>query len=287
MGKSSNIIGIGCGSGHDSGAAIISSGQLVCCVEEERITRIKNDSSFPEKSIEFCLESAGIQTHDVDLAVIGWHPNEQISQHANFMLRGDFYRPSVLKTKAKFLARLHWSSKDDQNRLKRIFPNAKILPLKHHMAHAASAHFCSELENTTVITMDGRGEWSTGMIASGTGNKLEILEEAYFPQSLGLTYLAFTQYLGFNLHDEYKVMGLAAYGKPIYLDEMRKVFKFNPGTMFDVDLSYIQHPGYSANCNWGSGYFTDKVVRIFGPARDENEEITQKHMDMHIACRLG
>jgi carbamoyltransferase len=129
------------------------------------------------------------------------------------------------------------------------------------------------------MTMDGRGEWATMLLAAGEGKNIRKIKELYYPASLGIFYLAFTHYLGFDTHDEYKVMGLAPYGNPKYMDFFRKALKFSENTIVEMDLSLLQHPGYLPVA-WGKKYFSDKVVSMLGPARNPKEPMTQHHMDI-------
>lgn len=276
-GKDKVILGLGCSSGHDSGAAIIIGNRLVAAIEEERLTRRKHDNTFPRQSIRFCLEQAGVTNEQVDTVIVGWTPHGHMLRKLSLLA----YRsksPKVIRRKVDFLRNLHFATINDGKMIRSMFPAARFEYIEHHMAHAASAFFASRFERASIISLDGRGEWSTGLLGLGEDTRVNKIQESFWPQSLGLLYLAFTRYLGFGNYDEYKVMGLAAYGQPTYLDEMRKIFRFDPDHIFHVDPDYIQHQSY-ADCEKGH-YWTRATEKRFGPPRRPDEEITQHHMDV-------
>jgi len=275
------ILGLGCSSGHDSGASLIAGGRLLAAIEEERLTRKKHDSDFPMQSIRFCLDRAGISGDRVDQVVIGWTPRGHYLKKAGILVHKSM-SPRVMRRKAAFLRNLHYGTLNDGRTVRMLFPNASVHFIEHHMAHAASSFYASPFDRASILSLDGRGEWSTGLLGLGDGSGIVKIRESFWPQSLGLLYLAFTRYLGFGNHDEYKVMGLAAYGEPVHLDEMRKIFRFDPETIFHVDTAYIQHQSYSG-CAKGD-YWTSLVEKTFGPPRKDSQEITRTHMD--IACSL-
>lgn len=272
------ILGLGCSSGHDSGASLIIGNKLVAAIEEERLTRTKHDSTYPYKSIRFCLERENINSDQVDTVVIGWDPHGHLWKKFGFLFRGSVH-PQVMHRKINFLRNLYFGPLNDGKITQQLFPNAQIKFIEHHQAHAASAFFASPFDKASIISLDGRGEWSTGMLGLGEGTKITTIQESFWPQSLGLLYLAFTRYLGFGNYDEYKVMGLAAYGKPTYIDEMREnVFRFDKNNIFHVNSDYVQHQSYSS-CDKGV-YWTSRVEEIFGSARKPDEEITENHMNI-------
>lgn len=162
----------------------------------------------------------------------------------------------------------------------------KIINVEHHRSHLASAFFASPFDEAAIVSIDGSGDFTTTMIAVGKGNQIKVLDSVDFPVSAGLFYTAFTQYLGFpHYGDEYKVMGLAPYGNPVYVEQIRKILKFTPDGLFDWDVNYFVNPneiklGYEKNIPVVSTLYGDKMVEIFGPARKEGEELTQKHKDI-------
>ena len=263
------IIGINYGSGHDSSAAIIADGKLIAIGEEERFTRKKHDNSFPYKSIEFCLSQAGLKYEEVTHACIGWDEWVHSGKRIAFLFRDA--NPWGMWRRLKFLRVLVLMAREGKRRANVIFQNAKIFSIEHHIAHAASVYFTSDFEESAIISWDGRGEWSTGILAYAKGNEIKKLKETFYPHSLGMLYTAFTHYLGFSSNDEYKVMGLSAYGKPVFKDKINSIVRFSESNIINVNLDYFQHPGYSDNASWGENYYSQKLVSELGAARKEDE----------------
>lgn len=270
------ILGIGACS-HDSGAAIIVDNTLVAACEEERFTRLKHDWHFPTLSIEFCLKRAGVSRSEVDFVAIGWHPTRASWRRLAFLF--NLRQGWRLWRKAAFLRGLLVQPFQVAAKLRGHFPRAKVLFVEHHLAHAASAFFCSPFEEAAILTLDGRGEWSTGLMAVGSGNRVIKINEQYFPQSLGLVYTAVTHYLGFEDYGEYKLMGLSSYGEPEYQNIFRNIFRFDAKKMFEIDISWIQHPSFAV-CPWGDRYYSDRMVQTFGPPREKGEPITRLHQNV-------
>jgi carbamoyltransferase len=279
-----NILAISGCSGHDTGAALISDGRLIVAVEEERLNRIKHYSGFPQMSIDYCLKAAGLSHNDIDHVGLSWDPNAHLLKRLGFMC---FYgNPRHFFRRFKLIADVTRFGISAKRALKRSFPAAKFHFLEHHIAHASSAFFGSGFKEAAIITMDGRSEWTTVLLSVGKGKSIKKIKELYYPSSLGLFYVAFTHYLGFNMHDEYKVMGLASYGSPKHIDFFRKALRFSERTIVDIDLSLVRHPGYMA-AEEGKKYYSDKVVSALGPARGPKEPITQRHMDIAASLQAG
>src|SRR6185369_12726094 len=162
----------------------------------------------------------------------------------------------------------------------------KIINVEHHRSHLASAFFASPFDEAAILSIDGSGDFTTTMIAVGKGNQIEVLDSVDFPVSAGLFYTAFTQYLGFpHYGDEYKVMGLAPYGNPVYVEQVRKVLHFTVDGLFQWDENYIANAteiklDYSTHVPMISTLYGKKIIEIFGPARQAGEELTQKHKDL-------
>ena len=205
---------------HDSAAALVRDGEIIAAAQEERFTRKKHDSSFPVNAVEYCLAEEGIRLEDVDHVVFYDKPflkfERLLETYVAFAPRGlrSFQMAMPLWIREKlFQKNLLFTE------LKRFSPSIdwdkKLLFTEHHQSHAASAFFPSPFEEAVVLTMDGVGEWATTSVAIGRGNNLEIIREILFPHSLGLLYSAFTYYTGFRVNSgEYKLMGLAPYGRP-------------------------------------------------------------------------
>ena len=278
------ILGISCFY-HDSAAALIKDGELVAASEEERFSRIKHDNGFPHHAIQFCLDYAGIQSGDLDYVVFYEKP----------LLKFDRILRSGLAAWPKSWlpfreALITWMN--DKLWIKALLqealpdaPNDRFLFVEHHLSHAASAFFASPFEDAAVVTLDGVGEWTTTAIgkaqADWTGqgeNRIDLLEEIRFPHSLGLLYSTFTAFLGFRVNNgEYKVMGMAPYGQPRYLDQVAKIVETYPDGSFWLDMDYFQYH-YSATRT-----FSDKFIQLFGePRRPESDfytHATHPHKD--------
>ena len=271
----------------DVSAVLLRDGAVVAALEEERFTRIKHYAGFPTQSIQRCLEMAGIAGSEVSHVAISRDPKANLPQKALFALKK---RPSV----SLILDRLknQRAVRDVEGPLADALgvDRAALPPVhnvEHHPAHLASAFFCSPFEEAAVAAIDGFGDFVSTSMASGKGTKIEVHERVYFPHSLGMLYTAVTQHLGF-LHygDEFKVMGLAPYGNPTRVDEVRQLVKLLPGGTFELELDYFRHWSDGVEMEWDEGYptlgrvYADAICDILGPARDKDEEITQHHEDL-------
>ena len=272
----------------DSSAAIFKDGKLLVAAEEERFRRIKHWAGFPSLAIQFCLKEAGITMYDVDHISIGRDTKAKLWNKFLFVLKG------IGKKNSLFFDRLLNSKKivsvEKELAVLGNLPvnllKSKIKYVEHHRAHLASAFFASPFEESAILSIDGSGDFTTTMIAFGKGNKIEVIDSLDFPVSAGLFYTAFTQYLGFpHYGDEYKVMGLAPYGQPIYVDEISKILKFTDNGLFDWDSSYFASAyqislSYENNLPNVSKLYSQKLEDLFGPPRLEGELLSQKHKDI-------
>jgi carbamoyltransferase len=224
---------------HDSAAALVSDGTIVAAAEEERFSRVKHDSGFPRLAIQFCLERAGITIHDVDYVVFYEKPFVKferllLTAFATFPRSRRVFTESM----RRWITDKLWIKPLIKDQL-RIDPR-KILFCDHHMSHAAASYFCSPFDESVIITVDGAGEWSTGTVGMGRGTKIELEQEARFPHSLGLLYSAFTAYCGFEVNEgEYKLMGMAPYGTPRYVDKIEKMVHVGADGSYWLDLDYF------------------------------------------------
>ena len=265
---------------HDSAAAIIKDGEIIACAQEERFTRIKHDPSFPEKSIKFCLDSCKIKLSDVDAVVFYEKPfikfERLLETYIAFFPWGlkSFIASFPIWIKEKL-----FQKKLIFNKLNQIDKNFKIDKLKfseHHLSHAASAFFASPFKESSILTLDGVGEWTTSSIAQGNKNEIKIKKEIHFPHSVGLLYTSFTYYLGFKVNSgEYKVMGLAPYGKPIYYEKIKEfILDLKDDGSFVVDQSFFKYAT-------GLKMISEKFEKLFGKkTRLPSEKIEQFHMDI-------
>jgi carbamoyltransferase len=268
------ILGISCYY-HDAAACLLVDGEVVAAAHEERFTRIKQDADFPKQSIAFCLEHAGIAAGDLDFVAFYDKPFlkfERILETA--IAEAPFGLPSFLKAMPLWLKQKLFIPKLIERELPEF--RGKLLFPEHHESHAASAFFQSPYEEAAFLTIDGVGEWATTSYGVGKGNDLKILAEQHFPHSLGLLYSAFTYYTGFKVNSgEYKVMGLAPYGEPKYVDLVYKhLIDLKDDGSFRMDQSYFD---YAA----GLRMTNDKFHRLFGgPPRQPETWMTQREMDL-------
>jgi len=267
---------------HDSAATILIDGEIIAAAQEERFTRIKHDSNYPYNAVEFVLNFAKLKLNDVDQIIFFEKPflkfERLLETYVAFAPRGfkSFCMAMPVWLKDKL-----FQKKILFNELKRHDSNfndeKKIYFSDHHLSHAASAFFPSPFEEAIVLTADGVGEWATTTVAIGKGNKLEIKKEIHFPHSLGLLYSAFTYYTGFKVNSgEYKLMGLAPYGAPIYEDKIKNnLIDIKEDGSFYLDQSYF-------NYATGLTMTNKKFDNLFGQkVRDaKHEKLTQFHMDI-------
>lgn len=266
---------------HDSAAALIEDGTVVAAAQEERFTRKKHDDRFPENAIQYCIDEAGLNLGDVDFVAFYDKPflkfERLLETYLAFApsgfrsfkmaipvwLKEKLFQKDLLRKKFKaFDAEFDWQN--------------KLLFSEHHQSHAASAFFPSPFEEAIVLTMDGVGEWATTSVALGRGRELNMVREIHFPHSLGLLYSAFTYYTGFKVNSgEYKVMGLAPYGEPVYKDLiLEKLMDVKEDGSFRLDQQYFNY------CT-GLTMTNKKFDELFGgPPRKAEVRLTQKHMDL-------
>ena len=267
---------------HDSAACLVRDGEVIAAAQEERFTRKKHDSAFPDRAINYCLKEAGIAPHQVDYIVFYDKPflkfERLLETYLAFAPKGlrSFITsmPVWLKDKLFQKSVITDALKDLWG--KDIKWEERLLFSEHHLSHAASAFFPSPFESAAVLTMDGVGEWTTTSLAIGQGNQLEVVKEIHFPHSLGMLYSAMTYYTGFKVNSgEYKVMGLAPYGKPVYADLIKKyLIDIKEDGSFALDMSYFN---YCTGLTMTSKKFDD----VFGgPPREPESELTQREMDL-------
>ena len=259
------VLGISCYY-HDAAAAIVEDGRLIAAAEEERFTRRKHDAAFPIHAIEFCLRRAGISASELDRVVFYEKPFLRLERLLVSALR-TFPRSRRVFQEAMiaWLGDKIWIRHQIEDRLG--VPASCIFFTEHHTSHAASAFLVSPYENAAILTVDGAGEWATTTIGVGAGNDIRVIEELRFPHSLGLLYSAFTAFLGFEVNEgEYKVMGLAPYGQPRYVDKVRKLIRFDQDGTFELDLSYFAFQHSTDRT------FSRKFVALFGEPRRPGDD---------------
>jgi carbamoyltransferase len=270
-----NILGISAYY-HDSAAALVRDGEILAAAQEERFTRKKHDYSFPQNAIDYCLEEAGIERGDLDLVVFYDKPLLKFERILETYVS---YSPSGFKLFLMglplWLKQKLYTPRELRKGLGGEY-KGRFVFLEHHESHAASAFFPSPFEEAAILTMDGVGEWTTASIAKGSGNRIEMLKELRFPHSLGLLYSAFTYFTGFRVNSgEYKLMGLAPYGNPVYRDRI-----MNELLDLKEDGSFRMNMDYFAFC-YNDRMTSSKMNELFdGPPRTSETEITQREMDI-------
>jgi len=256
-----NILGISCYF-HDSAAVLLLDGVLAAAAEEERFSRKKHDFSFPENAIKFCLETGNISGKDLDYVVLFEKPFSKFDRLIQTVLQGfpKSYEMFIQSMRTWLLDKL-WIKGHIAKFLE--INKDQILFSEHHISHAASTYFCSPFAESAVLTFDGVGEWCTTSIGEGTGNYLRLIKEIHFPHSIGLLYSAFTAFLGFEVNEgEYKVMGMASYGTPIYTDKIKKIVRLQ------TDGSYWLDPKYFSTHYSARKTYTRRFEELFGAPRN-------------------
>ena len=259
---------------HDSAACLVKDGEIIAAAQEERFTRKKHDHNFPKNAIDFCLKFAGISINEIEYTAFYDKPflkfERILETYLAFAPKGI---SSFIKAMPLWIKEKLWMKEYIKNE---TGFTGKILFPEHHFSHAASAFYPSPFQNAAIITMDGVGEWTTSSYGAGTGNKIELLADIKFPHSLGLLYSAITYYTGFKVNSgEYKVMGLAPYGNPIYKDIiLKELIDVKEDGSFKMNMEYFN---YSAGLTMTGKKF-DKLFG--GPPRKPESELTQKEMDL-------
>jgi carbamoyltransferase len=261
---------------HDSAAALVVDGEIVAAAQEERFTRKKHDPAFPSRAVAYCLAEAGLRPDQVDYVAFYDKPLTKFERLLETYLA---FAPEGFRSFA--MAMPLWLK--DKLHMRRTIraglggpTRARLVFTDHHESHAASAFFPSPYEEAAVLTLDGVGEWSTATIGRGVGNKIELTHHIAFPHSIGLLYSAFTYYCGFKVNSgEYKLMGLAPYGKPVYIDAILKhLIDLKPDGSFWLNMEYFQ---YCQGLTMTNRRFHD----LFGgPPRRPESELSQRHMDL-------
>jgi carbamoyltransferase len=277
----------------DSSACLVSDGKLLCAIEEERIRRIKHWAGLPTESLKWCLQYAGAQISDVDYIAVSRDPSAHLHKK---ILRVLSKAPSFNFLKNRFqnvskIKDLKTSIADSLDLDKSVI-KAVIQNVEHHRAHIASSFLLSLFDKSDCVSVDGFGDYLSVMRGSGVDNKIEIHDWVEYPHSLGIFYTALTQFLGFNNYgDEYKVMGLSAYGENTFEQEMNQIIKLNGNGLFKLDTSYFQHDKEGVDMVWEGGMpslgqiFSSKINDLLGSPRDPQEGLNQNHKDMAFSIQ--
>lgn len=275
----------------DSSACLIIDGKLIAAAEEERFRRIKHWAGFPREAIRYCLAEAGIGAERVQHIAI----NQDL--RANFL-------PKTWFTARHFFSHLirdRLTNTATKQSVIRVYETelgtrftGRLHKVEHHLAHIASAALMSPFEDCAVLSLDGFGDFASTAAGVMREGQMKVLDRVLFPHSLGIFYQAMTQYLGFwSYGDEYKVMGLASYGAPTYVEALRRMIRLTGGYRFELNLDFFRHHRENVNLSWEGGapevgaLFSDRWEALLGPARGKDGEITQRHQDLaHSAQRV-
>ena len=280
-----NILGVNAYHGNAS-AAIVCDGKLLAAVEEERFNRVKYAAGFPGAAIRYCLREAGLTLADIDHVAVPRNPFARLATKLAYALRMPSFARERVKVLAKFTGIREALAQAFESDPAKIA--AKFHRIEHHLAHLASAFYCSPFEEAALLSADGLGDFASTMWGAGSGPRINVHGAIAFPHSLGLYYSAVTQYLGFlKFGDEYKVMGLAAYGQAEFLDTFRKIVKSN-GTRFELGLEYFIHHRTGPEMTWADAdktpslgkMYSSALPRDLGPARNPEETLETRHRNL-------
>ncbi len=271
----------------DSAAALVKDGRLIAAAEEERFRRIKHWSGLPTEAMQWCLADAGLKLGDVDHIAINRNPKVNNLRRALYVLR---QRPR-LSLILKRLGNIKRAG-SFEDAVQAAFPGEKLRAqvhrIEHHLAHLASSFLVSDFDDAVCLSVDGFGDFASSAWGMGQGNDIQIDGRVYFPHSLGIFYSVITQFIGFPYFgDEYKVMGLAPYGEPKYLKEMRELVQVQPDGTFKLNLKYFRHHTDDVHYTWdnctpevGTLYKKEPMEALFGPQREKGAALEQKHRDL-------
>jgi carbamoyltransferase len=270
----------------DSSAALVRDGKLVAAAEEERFRRTKHWAGFPSQAIAYCLSEAGIRLSDIDHVAFNQDSRANLLRKIQYTVLN---RPNLNLVLQRLRNRR--SRAGIPALLEQTFPGetirATIHPVEHHLAHLSSAFHVCPFEEAAVVSVDGFGDFSSAAWGVAAGSDISTYGRVYFPHSLGIFYQAITQHLGFpHYGDEYKVMGLAPYGSPTFLDKMRKIVRLLPGGGFQLDLNFFRHHREDIAYQWMNGspefgdLFSPALEDLLGPRRAPNAQLEERHNDI-------
>jgi carbamoyltransferase len=278
----------------NASAAIVVDGRLIAAVEEERLNRVKYAAGLPARAIRFCLDQAGAKLTEVDHIAVPRDPWARLGTKLRFAVRMPRFALDRLRVMKRFAG-----IREDLAAAFELAPDELRSPIhriEHHTAHLASTFYVSPFDRAAVLSADGLGDFASFMCAAGEGPKMRVLGEVAFPHSLGMYYTALTQYLGFwKFGDEYKVMGLAAYGQPEFLEEFRRIVRATGPSWFRLGLEYFTHQTQGSDMTWRDANSTPVLGRIFspylekrlGPARQPDEPLTARHHNIAASMQAA
>ena len=270
----------------DTSACLVINGKVITAIEEERFVRIKHYAGLPINSIEFCLEQSELEIKDIDFITVNFSPAANLKQKTLYTVKNIFSKSTfnkILKFKNKLF---HTSDLDKYLKMNNF--TGKIINVEHHMSHIASSYYNSPFKNSVGLTIDGFGDFCSSQTFLCKENKIESIKKVYFPHSLGILYQAITQFLGFkNYGDEYKVMGLASYGEPLYTSQFDDLIKYDNKNLFLLNLDHFSHHSNSKfSYNFSDGIpkfqdlYSEKMKELLGKERSPNDKIEKRHFDI-------
>ena len=270
----------------DSSAALIRDGVLLAAAEEERFRRVKHWAGFPSHAIAYCLDETGLSLGDIDHVAVNQNSRANVFRKLGYLVS---HRPDPRLILERLRTRRSRLSIHDL--LSEGFPQesfrGEVHQIEHHLAHLSSAFHVSPFDEAVVVSVDGFGDFASSAWGRGRGSDISVDDRVYFPHSLGIFYQALTQYLGFpHYGDEYKVMGLAPYGKPTAIDEMRQIVSLKPDGRYELNLSFFRHHRETIALQWAGGVpefsdlFSPKLESLLGPRRLPDDPLEERHRDI-------
>ena len=281
----STILGINAFHG-DAAACLVRDGRLIAAAEEERFRRVKHWAGFPVEAIRYCLAEGGIRLSELDHVAVNQDAKANLVRKIAFTLAR---RPDLSMVLDRIRNKRERAGVEAH--LRDAFPgesfNGNVHAVEHHRAHLSSAFHASPFAEATVVSVDGFGDFASAAWGRGSGTCIDVEDRVYFPHSLGIFYQALTQFLGFPEYgDEYKVMGLAPYGVPAFLPDMRQIVRLQDGGGFELDLAFFRHHREKIDYEWESGapvvgpLFAPALSELLGPPRGKGEPLEQRHRDI-------
>lgn len=264
-----NIVGISSGY-HDSACCLLQDGHLLAAAQEERFSRVKNDKAFPRHAFRWCLDRTGLSISDIDCIAFYEDPLLKLGRQVWMA-----FAPGLSSERRDSISDCIVRNRPTELITRLLGYNGHIEFVEHHLSHAASAYCFSGFDEAAILTVDGVGDWATTTYGAGRGTKIDRFEEVEFPHSLGFLYSALTAYLGFEVNEgEYKVMGLAPYGRPIYVDRLRKLIEVRPDGQFRLNMKYFAYLQKES-------MFTEELCDLLGrPPRQPESELGTFHQDV-------
>ncbi len=287
------ILGINAYHG-DASAALIKDGQLLAAVEEERFNRKKHCAGFPAAAIEYCLNVGGVPVHELDHIAISRDPSAHLHKKILFSVKRFSTLSGLIAARLANAAKVR-NLKEELATALGVAPEfkAQFHNVEHHKAHMASSFLVSGFDRAAILSIDGFGDFISTMWGYGEGARIEVLDSIEFPHSVGIVYTATSQFLGFPKYgDEGKIMGLAPYGKPRYIEQFRDLVQTEPDGRFKLNLDYFLHHSEGVEMTWEEGsptigrIYSDKFIETFGAAREKGQPLTSREEDIAASLQL-